>query len=79
MWYVPTNLVQIINHYLGMAERIRVNPRTGPAKRKSTEDAMLEPLTSESECEVTERRVIRLADDPENLGNTDWFLDLLDE
>ena len=82
VWYVPTNSVQIINHYLGMAERIKVNLRTRPAKRKSAEDAMLEPLTSsDSDCEVTEteRRVVRLADDPDKRGNTDWFLDLLDE
>ena len=75
---------QVINHYLGMAERIRVNLKTNPKRkrRRSIEDSNLEPLTSseESECEVeeTERRVVRRVID-EGGGNSDWFLDLLAE
>ena len=69
-----------------MAERIKVNLKTKPKgrkRRRSIEDAVLEPPTSseESECEVTEteRRVVRrvVDDDERGGGNADWFLDLL--
>ena len=78
----------MINHYLGMAERIKVNLKTKPKgrrRRRSIEDAVLEPPTSpeESECEVTEteRRVVRRVADDEDRdgGSANWFLDLLAE
>ena len=75
---------KVINHYLGMAEKIRVSLKTKPTRKRmnSMEDAGLEPLTSsESECEETERRVVRRVADDEDRdgGSADWFLDLLAE
>ena len=70
----------MINHYLGMAERITVNLKR--RRRRSVEDAVLEPLAeSESECEVeeTERRVVRRVVEEGGRGSADWFLDLLAE